>query len=56
MENEEASAIAPLIEFKPAMAGMTFKVGAKVVQHGQRWQVREASALPLVRRYEAVFG
>jgi len=38
------------------MAGMTFKVGAKVVYHGRRWQVHEASAFPLGRQYEAVFG
>lgn len=32
------------------------KVGAKVVYHGRRWQTHVASAFPLVRRYEAVFG
>lgn len=32
------------------------KVGAKVAYHGRRWQVHVASAFPLVRHYEAVFG
>ena len=48
--------ITPLIGFKPAIAGMMFKVETKVVYHGRRWQVHEASAFPLVRQYETVFG
>ena len=32
------------------------KVGAKVAYHGRRWQVHVASAFPLARHYEAVFG
>jgi len=32
------------------------KVRAKVACHGLRWQVHIASAFPLVRNYEAVFG
>jgi len=32
------------------------KVGAKVIYHGRRWHVHVASAFPLVRHYEAVFG
>jgi hypothetical protein len=32
------------------------KVGAKVACHGRKWQVRVASAFPLVRYYQAVFG
>ena len=32
------------------------KVGAKVVYHSRRWHVHAASAFPLVRHYEAVFG
>ena len=32
------------------------KVGVKVIYHGRRWHVHVASALPLVRHYEAVFG
>ncbi|MBM3300193.1 MAG: IS1380 family transposase [Deltaproteobacteria bacterium] len=32
------------------------KVGAKVACHGRRWQVHVASAFPLSRYYQAVFG
>lgn len=32
------------------------KVGAKVAYHGRRWQVYVASAFPLARHYQAVFG
>jgi hypothetical protein len=32
------------------------KVGAKVAHHGRRWQVHVASAFPLGRYYQAVFG
>ena len=32
------------------------KVGAKVAYHGRRWQVHVASAFPLARHYQAVFG
>jgi hypothetical protein len=32
------------------------KVGAKVVDHGRKWQVHVASAFPLSRYYQAVFG
>ena len=32
------------------------KVGDKVIYHGRRWHVHVASAFPLVRHYEAVFG
>ena len=32
------------------------KVGAKVAYHGRRWQVHVASAFPLARYYQAVFG
>ena len=32
------------------------KVGAKVAYHGRRWQIHVASAFPLARHYEAVFG
>ncbi len=32
------------------------KVGAKVAYHGRRWQVHVASAFPLSRYYQAVFG
>ncbi len=32
------------------------KVGAKVAYHGRRWRVHVASAFPLVRYYQAVFG
>jgi hypothetical protein len=32
------------------------KVGAKVAYHGRTWQVHVASAFPLVRYYQAVFG
>jgi len=32
------------------------KVGAKVAYHGRKWQVHVASAFPLVRHYQAVFG
>ena len=37
-------------------AGQTLKVGAKVAYHGRWWRVHAASAFPLARRYEAVFG
>ncbi len=32
------------------------KVGARVSYHGRRWQVHVASAFPLARYYQAVFG
>ncbi|MBM4329249.1 MAG: transposase [Deltaproteobacteria bacterium] len=32
------------------------KVGAKVAYHGRMWQAHVASAFPLARRYQAVFG
>ncbi len=32
------------------------KVGGIVAYHGRRWQVHVASAFPLARHYEAVFG
>ena len=32
------------------------KVGAKVAYYGRRWQVHVASAFPLARYYQAVFG
>jgi len=32
------------------------KVGAKVSYHGRRWYVHVASAFPLARHYQAVFG
>jgi hypothetical protein len=32
------------------------EVGAKVAYHGRRWQVHVASAFPLARYYQAVFG
>ena len=32
------------------------KVGAKVVYHGRRWHVHVASAFPLARHYQTVFG
>jgi Transposase DDE domain group 1 len=32
------------------------KVGAKVAYHGRMWQVHVASAFPLARYYQAVFG
>lgn len=32
------------------------KVGAKVAYHGRKWQVHVASAFPLARYYQAVFG
>ena len=32
------------------------KVGAKVIYHGRRWHVHVASAFPLVRHYQTVFG
>jgi hypothetical protein len=32
------------------------KVGAKVAHHGRRWYVHVASAFPLARYYQAVFG
>jgi hypothetical protein len=37
-------------------AGKVIKVGAKVAYHGRRWQVHVASAFPLARYYQAVFG
>ena len=32
------------------------KVGAKVAYHGRKWRVHVASAFPLLRYYQAVFG
>ncbi len=32
------------------------KVGAKIAYHGRRWYAHLASALPLARYYQAVFG
>ena len=34
MGHQEAGTIIPLIGFKPALTGMTFKVGVKVAYHG----------------------
>jgi hypothetical protein len=42
-------------EIKRSMEWL-IKVGAKVAYHGRRWQVHVASAFPLARYYQAVFG
>ena len=42
-------------EVKRSMEWLT-KVGATVVYNGRRWQVHVASAFPLSRYYQAVFG